>query len=598
MKKLIIINDSDIKYININEILFSVAKGFYLFPLDKQSIQFCITNKYPFICMDDWMESDDIINVINEASFLERNWFISERDLFTIDNICWPEFDRHSMNLFWRESILCCRLAEIFILKGVNEIILFRDVEPKPSVYYSPSDIYPVLFQKLLHDKIKVKCIIKKNTIKDYIKNKLRKAKRSILELPNGKIGGIDAFDNIDIIFILHIGEYYRFVPFLQQLKQSYPDRVGCITLFNNNNFCETVRKELELPVLNGPTYNISNQKSNKANFLNAFQRIKDNNHGYSNINSIYELDFHFDFYFSDRWVMLNNAFIFWNTLFQKLSPKYILSSSLYDGETQVPVFAAKKRGIKTISVPHSGITLHDNLINADLILYNYTIQKLFWQDAGIDSSRLKPCKNVLTENQYQVYKMKDNPEISKKTILIVMESLWRSQRLLETGLRQYLNDQQILGNIPQYILDRFNVIIKLYPLPDEVIFVKSIVKIDPKAVMIDTGELTSLLEQADLVISIDSISSAIIHIINHAKALIFYMPKNNKTSESLRIKNIYDRLSEGAELAYTENEIWEKAMQYFDDPDKKLQMDERVWKAREAYTSFDAFPTIRNYII
>lgn len=605
VEKLIIINGSDIEHlVSTNPEMFT-EEGFYFCPVDRQAILFCLRNNYPYVCMDEWVKSEDIVRILDEALSLEKTWFISEKDAFTVNGICWPEFDRHAMDYFWNEVALCKKLAEIFVDKGLRDLVVFRDVGRKASVYDSPADIYPVLFQLLLRGKVNVTCISKNRPagkLTDRLRALLQKARRLVRPSANPSLSvrRITSTTDLlgrDILFTLNFGEYNRFLPFLRQLCDLYPARVACAMLYYSDANCEIVRNELSIPVLNGPSYVAGDNPLHAADFSKPFDRVKGLSARQDGLSSVYGLDFHFNWYLFKRWPGLQNAFLFWESLFRKLKPRYVIGSSLYDGETQLPLLAAKRQGIKTISIPHSGVTLHDNLICSDLILYNYPIQKLFWQDAGVASDRLKPCRNLLAENQYRASGVRQSEADDRKNILIVTEPLTKSTRLLEVGIGQHINDQRILESIPKELLNAFSVTIKLYPLGDTDEFVRAIAAIDSKATVINNGDLIVLLEKADLVIAIDCIGSVLIHILNYTKPFIYYSPEEDKSAGRLKVRNIYKRLIEGSELVRTENEIWAKAKQFFEDPVKQQQMLERVKKAKDAYTSYDSFPTIREYV-
>ena len=314
-------------------------------------------------------------------------------------------------------------------------------------------------------------------------------------------------------------------------------------------------------------------------------------------INLFFDVEHHFSHYLNSRWPALEEAKSHWTKTFKDLNLKYVIGSSLYDAESQLPLWVANELGIQTFSVPHSGVTLPDNLDNARTILYNFPIQKTYWTHAGVNEKRLKKAKGLVPENQHKLDEGIKLQDKVKKNILIITKSIARDGRMLNTGIRQLINDHVLLSTIPDNILENLEVIVKVYPSDDEVELIRSIATIDERVKVYGQVDLTPLLTNADLVIILDNVGSIMIHTINFDKPFIFYTPEDDRCIHNMTTKVIRDQLVTAGVMVESEKELWETTSKFFGEEQFKEQLLTRVHKGKTKLTAYDDFPSIDHYL-
>ena len=288
ISRLVMINATDLEYITSHPNILEDRSNWFC-PVDKPAATFCISKNLQFITVDDWLTSEEIDQARSNAANWERNWFESKRATFTTEGICWPEFDRQALSLFWRECFLCNVLAQKIVENKVKELVAFTNAKLKPSEYDSHADVYSIILQSMLvnlevEGDIKVRLINKgkgKRLIKKIwhsFKTLALTSKNHTYTRPSVRYDESgDNFDGIDIVFLLHFGEYSRFGPFLRNLKEMYPGRVGCLFLYQRSKLLSEFREEMGIPVQDGLDYN---KDDSRPEYQAAFETIKGESSG------------------------------------------------------------------------------------------------------------------------------------------------------------------------------------------------------------------------------------------------------------------------------------------------------------------------------
>jgi len=464
IKKLFVFSGSDLNGYPNNFLNDLHTKGYEFLALDIQAVECVSLCHLPFMVITDWLDTKTMIEIQDIANDCQHNWFKPIHREFTSSGICWPEFDHLAMKEFWLDAICSLKLADAFRGSNLEEIMIVKENNPTPTLFYMGCGIHHNLWEIELGDILNIidskesvgsinnNLIIQKklypiflkvidfiNALKNNtsLKNKLKITIDSIfrvisillvrIRFPVGCLYLNTGDLNGKIAFLASYTELSRSEDLLHDLKSTFPKNVVIIPNKMDKLAAYLVSKKWKLPVIQAKQKNnIRNNLSEK--FSNAYTELVKLTENQT-INKILKaLPFHFLYYCNYRWPMLDRDFKNYLHLFSYKPPKLLIGAHVHYAEWIIPILAAKRCGIDTISIPHGFVQVsynYDLFLTTkkslfDYILYVYPLQKeIFKCDSYINETRFIPCKNCTDINSHQVRII--YPESQEKVLKVLI---------------------------------------------------------------------------------------------------------------------------------------------------------------------------------
>jgi hypothetical protein len=504
-------------------------QGYALLALDTAAASLAVEAKVPYTLIDNWIDSEATSQATEEAAECERKWFEAARDEFTLDGICWPDFDRHAMSWFWRNVTLAGAFAQAFRTRGAHDLRFCGHPVRRPGVYYSSSDVCSAFWEADLADS--ARAFEKPPKLFWYrflyyaragVRKMIARAKSRGRRILKDRECTDPSLLSGKIVLAFNPGEFHRFTHVIEQLSESLPGKLAAVVLSRDPTTETRIATQWSIPVgclpLHAPI-DVNVQKQFLSGYVQALCAA-------GNLpwqKALNFLRFHFEYYCKQRWPKLVADFRSWCRLWDEARPDAVVVSSLYDGESQLPSEAAKRLGIPTLSIPHGGVIAPDNLLSTDYILYTYPIQKTILEHCGIRAHRLIACRNLVPENEYPT---SSSQPVSKQgwRLLVLTDPCGFAGNFAPTiSIRDQITGLQALDHPPEDIAERLSLNIKVHPgYPDQEVFAVVGDRIRQKVLPVNS-ELPAALEQTDLVVALNYYGSALIHALRSGKAIIFF---------------------------------------------------------------------------
>lgn len=528
--------------------------GYTLLALDPLAVRHAISLGVAYTVPGHWLSIARRMDVRRTAAIWERNWFEPIRDAFTFDDICWPAFDRHAMMWFWQEAVLADALAESFIASNVCSLRFFSQSSVRPSVLYLPADIFSCYWQMRLARDIE---IVVESPVKQlqgtagksrlpwrrslaWVHRKLGKLTCLAMGMANGDLHPKSVSKNSSsesmvvpfsalqgkVVLAFNIGELTRFSPVMRKLIEQLPGEIAAATVFPSETDAERAARTWNIPVAVGASQSTLSPELSMR-FLRAMDEARACSNGQPWEPILKNFDFHFGFYCTQRWPGLVAALQFWSEQWQQTPPRAVLVSSLYNAESQLPAEAANRLKIPTYSLPHGGIQLADNLISAKNVLYSYETQKRKWELSGIESDRLRSCRALVSANEYPSTPHHGLIIRKKKYVLVLVNPVMPSDRRLLPGtcILAQIEALSTLATPPNDCAENIEIRVKVHPGWPELGLIEAVsqdlrAKVLPSDTMIEP-----VLADADLVIGLNYVGSALLHVHKAGKPIIHFWP-------------------------------------------------------------------------
>lgn len=588
---------SDIKEIGIKFLRRMHTDGYTLLALDVPAIGLVSKAGLSYTVIDDWVDSKIMRLVFKKTLYCQRRWFESARKEFTIEGICWPEFDREAMHWFWFSVILADAFAGILRMCKCQDLRFFQHSIQRPALFYYPSDVVSVFWQKELKGKIKVFkplrlsffdrlfCYARTQICKGINLNKRVTLKSKIS--PSVFAG--------KIVLVFNSGEFHRFTPIIKQLKRGFPGKVAAAILSDNQKATAKIGVKWSIPVVCGPPFLPADAKLAKK-FLTGYRKSLKAAKGRSWEKALKYLDFHFGFYCKQRWPKLTADFRFWHRTFKRWRPKAVIVSSLFDAESQLPGETARKLDIPTFSIPHAGATSKAWDSVSEYILYSFNTQKITHRQAGISTDRLLPCAELFAKNEYSTFPLKLNFNKSKLRVLIITYGIsFKDCFIPNIGPRTQLKALEVLNNPPPDIAKKTQFFIKVHPNPnyaDLELFEAVGNSLRKKVLPVDSN-LHSIISGCDLAILVNSTGSALINILRAGKPVIYFWTDYR----SPRTDIFYDIFFSSGMVARNAEELWHLIRSYFTNLKLAKKMRLKAERFHQKYLDDSNYPSISEVI-
>jgi len=575
---------SDVKERNVELLQEAFCKGYALLALDASAIGIAAEAKVSYTLIDDWIDSVAMLQAREKAAECEQRWFEAARDKFTLDGICWPEFDHHATHWFWLDVMLAMAFVEAFRARGVQEVRFFRDHSRRPAVYYYPSDVCSSLWEAELPGVAKpyeFPRIISTTSPKPlwfrvfrYTRRGVGKVVRVLRRWSTTEIPTVASALKGKVVLAFNPGEFHRFTPIIQQLRESLAGEIAAAILSPDQTTVDRIAAEWSIPVVGGPP-SVPVDTGLAQQFLHGYVQALNAASGEPWQEPLKHLKLHFEYYCKQRWPTLVAGLRSWYELWSQARPKAVLVSSLQDSESQLPAEAAKGLGIPTLSIPHgAGIGRTYYVVSSDYVLYSLSTQRSLYERAGVPAHRLMACRDVVVENEYPVIPAPMDTALGVWRLLALTDPIGFAGCLSPTTSPvAQIEALRTLDNPPADIAEQLSLSIKVHPNPrysDLELFGATSGKLREKVLPVDT-ELKSVLREADLVVAINYCGSALVHALRAGKAVIFFWtdPLIGRAEPVVHA----DLFLPAGILVRNPGEFWDLARRFFTDPELAEQM-------------------------
>ncbi len=494
--------------------------GYTLLPLDTAAIGQARKENIPFSLVEDWVKQDVYFQQrVEEYEGTISGWFRPAIGDFTSNGICWPVFDREAMEFFWFDMITANALAKSFNSYGVEELRCFLPKVPRPALYYYDSDVHTVFWKKMLPAKTRASELPMKSDDYKVFSNPSITFKSGIDgDLPTS----LSIIEN-KIVLAVNPYEVLRFSPAIQDFSDRFPNSVAVVLSFPHLNMAKEISRNYLIPVI-CPIPSFSTAAEPGEQFLRGYRISRDSGAGKPWENYLRYVGYHFEYYCRGRWPALNATLEAWSKLWKEHCPRAVIVSILKDSESQLPSEAAKRRGIPTFSMPHSGGGISPNTVNSDWYLCSFPEQAVPIRERGIPDERIKSCRNMLAENEYTTVSRTNTIEATVCRLLAITGVVGFPRRIFPViSFKAQIRAIRAMANPPSDLATQVTLRIKQHPgFPGRGIFAIAGEELE-KQVVPNDSELMSMLYETDLVIVVNCDTTATINAYRAGKPVIFF---------------------------------------------------------------------------
>jgi hypothetical protein len=587
---------SDIRERGIEFLQQMHLRGYILLALDVPAIGLASKAGVSYTVIDDWINSKTMRGVFQRALRCRCQWFRIAKREFTIDGVCWPEFDREAMFWFWFNVILAEAFAKTFRTHKGQELSFFQSSTRRPTLFYYPSDICAAFWQKELKGKTKVLKLLRQPFFSRFFYFSRKRVKESLNR--GKKLKKPKMFPSVlqgKIVLAFNPGEFHRFTSAIEQLSIDFSERVVLVTLSNSQSEVDEIARQWSIPVLCGPATLPIDAKLPKF-FLRGYKRSLKTARGKSWEKALKYLDFHFEHYCIKRWPKLVNDFRYWQNLFRRWRPKAVIVSSLFDAESQLPAEAARQLKIPTFSVPHAGVMSKEWTSASKYILYSFKTQEITYRQASISKDRLLPCTKLFAENEYPTFPLKLKFNKSRLKVLIITYGvIFKHCFIPNIGPRAQLRALKALSKPPLDIVNKIQLFIKVHPNPnyaDLELFEAAGNSLEEKVVATNSN-IHSVMSCCDIAILVNSTGSALINILKGGKPVIFFWTDY----QSPRTDIFYDIFLSSGLVAHNAKELWHLIRKFLTHQELVKEMHYKAKKFYQKYLDDSNYPTISEVV-
>lgn len=524
-KKILIFFGRDIKKIDV--LKKYAADGYILLPLDSRALLWVSKANLSYTIIDDWISSEERLNAIENATQCGKKWYEFGRHEFTQEGICWPDYDREAMYFFWIEICLANAIAQKIKEKYIQTVVLIISLNESVQIYYDSVHICKTFWKTDLNPTISIsKNISITHYLKLYFKKNVLQIKDIMKRYDYIFFPEVSPKDlSNKVIFVINPGEFYRFRHVILRLSEKFQDRLLIITLNSSRSEAYKISKEVSVPVFCEPRM-LPIKKELKQKFLQGYQKCIQNSNDSLWEKTLVYLQNHFKYYCENRWPELDAKYRTWLELMETGTPAAVIVSSLADSESQIPAEAAKRRGILTFSIPHGGVESYNNFTASDILLVSARTQQMVWAKNGVDTHRLMCCRNLIANDEYLATQtMTSNPILCKNNLIKILIILGRTGRpdfIPDISLSAQSTALEILSNPPEDLRGKIDIKLKVHPGFPDLEFIEFMNNNLISNVLPIEFPLNPALQWADIIVVLNTTTTAIIHAVKAKKPIIF----------------------------------------------------------------------------
>jgi hypothetical protein len=576
-QKLLAFFGSDLKGKGVKLLQRANSKGYTLLALDAYAVGLAATASVPYTLIDAWVDSTAMLQAREKAAECEQKWFDTAREEFTVDGVCLPEFDHHAMHWFWADVMLAMALEEAFRACGVQEVRFFRSHSRRPAVYYSPSDAHSSLWEAELPGiakSYKPPMTLVWYRVLRYTRSRVGKVVRVIRRwsTKESSAGSHPSALRGKVVLAFNPGEFHRFTPIIRQLCENLPGKIAAAILSPDQATADRIAAGWSIPVVCGPPSAPVDSSSLRQQFLRGYAHVLDAASEQPWQKPLKHLQFHFEYYCTQRWPMLVATLSFWSELWRVACPRAALVSALQDSESQLPAEAANHSDVPSLAIPHGAVMGGgEYVVPGECFLYSLLTQRAVFERSGVPAYRLIACRDVIVENEHPVIPVQMGITGKAWRLLALTNPIGFAGCLPATSPTAQLTALRTLDNPPTDIAKRLSLRIKGHPKYPELELFAAVSSTLPEKVLPPDSELKSVLRQTDLVVAVNYCGSALVHALRAGKAVIFFW--TDPLIGRAELQAHADLFLPAGTLVRGPAEFWSLVRGFFTDPELAEQM-------------------------
>lgn len=500
--------------------LRATAADGVLLPLDSHAIQQAADVGLPFTTVDDWLTVDDRRDVRARIRACADRWFEAGLEAFTVDGICWPHLDRMFLDHFWEEWVVQDALGAAFVGAGVQQLRFVRPVGDRPSLLWGPADTFGACWEARYGDRL--------DLVVERVSSRWR-ARRDLLRRALGKAGRIASTVRAQsfrpppptartgtVTLAVYQPELARFWHLLESVGRDSsavvlvePDRA--LALLEGRNRC--------VPVHPGPSAAPVPISDRVRQGLDAVAR---SDLGQPWEGAVGACRSTFEHYCAVRWPRLAGELRAWEDLWRAGRPGVVVTSSLEGPASRLPAEAARRVGIPTLAAPHAAYDVPwYGALSADALLVAHALQRELYGRSGMPWDRLAACRDIVSHYEYETRRAAVvQPHEGVRVLALTNPVSYVTARLISDRFvahGEQLAALRALRDVPTGV----DVRLKVHPgFPDRELVRVAGPDVDRLVLPLD-ADLVSELDNADLVVGVNYMGSALLHVLAAGKPCV-----------------------------------------------------------------------------
>lgn len=591
-----------------------VREGFTLLPLDSDAVRVAVEAGQPYALCEDFVDAESRLRAVQLAREASRSWFDSARDEFTVDGICWPEFDQFFMKWFWEEVMLAKALSKVFVEIGGTELKFFgAPRRPSAAWLWHTTGTCSTLWAASLGNRATtLRCSsppeqsfwrrafdygMRKIQSSGYaaamevlwrVKRRSGAHQDEVRPVPPSSLEG-------SIVLVMNSEESLRFAHIIDDLSKSFPGRVSVMLRDpDSHGDAWKISKRLSVKVAFPPRF-VKPDRDLGIRFVRAYQKAKAASSGKPWHEALSRLGYHFEHYCRSRWPLMARYHRYWANLWQNSPPAAVLATTIWESSVLLPSHVARDMGIPTFAIPHGGAApTADTIITSEYCLHGHSNQRDCFIRAGIPLERTIACRGLLAEHEYPVAS-DFRAEVSAKSslrILVLTDPTGQANCLAKAvGLRAQLHGLKALNSPPSDIADKCTMKVKVHPKFSDLGIMAAAGDSLRKKVLPTNSDLHSVLKESDVVVALNYVGTALIHVLCSGKPVICFITESDPLLKRTDID--FRRFLPGATLVRTSEEFWGVIKSFMDSPELVRKASEKSLEFCRRQLNDSGFPSI-----
>jgi hypothetical protein len=581
----------DIDQLGLELLIDSHRQGATLIPLNARGLYLAWKAGLSFELFERWLGIETTMKTRWVAEEWERQWYLPARAELSSHGICWPVFDREALSKYWSDLTLAAAFASACGTREVKIVDMVINDPLRPSLFTYRSDIHFQLMRTLLGEArtrvytthVDPWWLLAPRAIR------LDDAPKNTRQPSTGKISG-------NIVLALNPGEFNRFLPVIRSLARHYPGQVVVISLWKEVTAAENLSRLTGIPVVS-PADAREFDASLGKRFFNGYCRALAGAEGKPWKVPMAANRYHFEFYCLWRLPVLAANHAQWQNLWRRFRPRLVITSNLPDAEAQLPAQAARAEGIQTVALPHGGFGSREYLCYSQTVLYNCIPAKKVFAAAGLDETRLRPCREIISENEYPVRRHPLNPRKKPWRVLALTNPIKFSGCLFnQMFVTSQADALRSLIHIPKDLADKVSMRVKPHPGRDDKELFLTIGSELTKRMLPPDIELAEALNDADLVVALNYSGTALIYTFQRRKPVVFFWNDPFLLNKSQTFRHAHLML-EGGAFAGSADALWKTIRRFFTEPAFATQLTNRADRFARDNLDTDDYPQIGDIV-
>lgn len=645
-KKILAFSGSDLKESPDFFLKKIQSSGYSLLALDVKAIELASISNLPYTIINDWLDTKMLHKIRDIAWEFENNWYKPVQESFTSSGICWPEFDHDAMNNFWLDVITSYVLVDTFRDLKIEELMIIKQEIPVPMVYRQGNGVYKIIWenemsdvlniinvkrqrddkkssnnpsnrlQYLFNKKIEFQKLLKRGSSQKNLDLMIKKGIENFIFFPiDYLISSLSSFITSyqkltgKIVFFASDTELSRSKDLIHDLIMTFPGYAVIISQKREKLRGYQITKKLKIPAITVKD-NYRTPSDIKEKFLNGYQELLKSKNKALECKIFTLFQFHFYYYCQFRWPTLDREFNDYLNLFSQCPPKILIGASVNRPNWLIPILAAKRCGIKTLSIPHAvgqvipteefPLTIKNHLFDFELC-YNEITKKYLNSFCTNNKSKKIICKNCTDTYSHQGRFIKPNyPQKSWNVLVVFTPTTYMNPNIKYPPIYPYNKNPKIQMDIirkmqspPKDFKEKISIKFKVHPYSSELELFYALGRDTFNALLPVESELQPILNETDIVIGANYNGSVITHALLNLKPVVLL--NNDK---------LFDRDYKGSEIyfslfnnsikyVHTIDELWDLIRRYFTDPSFAEEMKKDVSIFAKEYLDNSNYPTI-----